>query len=147
MADRRIFDVGFYLPNNNGTKAEYIEQAVTFKYDHWWPRLLGTGGFTCGYTVLLKRSPEDDDPTDPAYILFMHELGHVWQRVKLGFIGYWARMAWEFVRRPFDKHSRPLEQQADRIALDLSRRYFWLVQPGPDFYEYIKEEAGYGREA
>jgi hypothetical protein len=135
---RQIFDVDFQLANG-----QWQEEPVVFAFNHWLAKRLKSGGVTLGFTVALAHSPYDGDPTNTAAVVYCHELGHVFQRVRRGFLGYWAMVLANLVFHR-SHATRPMEREADRIGGQIfAQDPTSPVLPGKDFYDFLARSAGY----
>lgn len=109
-----------------------IELKYTYKWNHWLPRMIHSGGITLSDTTsYIKRG--NTGPIRAAPILLSHELWHGYQCYKFGKLKYYMWGLWCIIRHPFDKKSRSIEKEAydnqDSILNGTNKHVKFITKP------------------
>lgn len=81
---------------------------IELRFGSRWPRVLGAEATMAGKGLLTFAG----FPADVDRGLVAHELLHIVDRIRRGFLPYWARILWDILRHPLDHDARPSERVA-----------------------------------
>jgi hypothetical protein len=89
---------------------------VKVKYSNWLPKALGVIAITLGRTIRVRLDYIDD-------LNMTHELIHVRQYAKYGFIGFMLRYAWGWLSHGLSYRRNPMEVEAYELSEQYSTPY------------------------
>lgn len=100
-------------------------KAVTVKFNHWLPKLLGAGAITLDHTIYFKY---EKSSVDWMKTLFRHECEHVLQVENDGFLSFlwiyffqWIRGGFKYREIGWEKEA--YARQGESLDADMQREW------------------------